>query len=221
MLVAYILRWKPMMEYFSILPSKARQQGFRALTEEIRIELLRKSIHLLIAFVPAIANLNLGFTVGLLAGGILFYAACENLRMRNFEVPIVSRVTALAARRRDGDRFVLGPVTLGLGALLSLLLYPNPAASIAIYALAFGDGFSSLVGKTFGSIRLPFTGGKSLEGSLTCLAAVFTASWALTGDAPRSFAVAAAAMFIEAAPTKDFDNIILPVAVGAVATLLF
>jgi dolichol kinase len=130
-------------------------------------------------------------------------------------------VTALAARRRDAGRFVLGPVTLGLGALLSLLLYPNPAASIAIYALAFGDGLSSLVGKTIGSIRLPFTGGKSLEGSLTCLTAVFVSSIALTGDATRSLTVAFAATLIEAIPTKDLDNIVLPVLTGVVAVILF
>ncbi len=159
--------------------------------------------------------------MGLLSGGVLFYAACERLRVQGYYVPGVSRLTALAARRRDGNRFVLGPITLGLGALLSLLLYPNPAASIAIYALAFGDGLSSLVGKSLGSIRLPYTGGKSLEGSLTCLVAIFIASVALTGDAKRSFIVAIVGTIIEAAPTKDFDNIILPVAVGAVATLLF
>jgi phytol kinase len=134
---------------------------------------------------------------------------------------VVSRITALAARQRDGDRFVLGPVTLGLGALIALLLYPNPAASIAIYALAFGDGLSSLVGKTFGSIRLPYTGGKSLEGSLTCLAAVFISSVAITENAQRSLVIAVFATLIEAAPTKDFDNIIMPVAVGGAATLLF
>jgi dolichol kinase len=159
--------------------------------------------------------------MGLLSGGVLFYAACERLRIEGYYVPVISRVTALAARRRDGNRFVLGPVTLGLGALLALLFYPNPAASIAIYALAFGDGLSSLVGKSFGSIRLPLTGGKSLEGSLTCLLAVFTASIAITGDAKRSLIVAATASLVEAAPTRDFDNIVLPVAVGAVATLLF
>jgi len=210
-----------MMEYIYTPPSKVSQRGIRALSEEIRIELLRKSIHLLIAFVPGIALQNLGLAMGLLSGGVLFYAACECLRMEGYSVPVISKVTALAARRRDGDRFVLGPITLGLGALLSLLLYPNPAASIAIYALAFGDGLSSLVGKSFGSVRLPFTGGKSLEGSLTCLVAVFVSSWALTGDAPRSLAVASCATLIEAAPMKDFDNIVLPVAVGAIAAMLF
>ena len=194
--------------------------GRRALSEEIRIELVRKSIHLLIAFVPAIARIGVGLAVGLLSGGILVYAACESLRMRGIAVPIVSRLTSLAARRRDAGRFVLGPITLGLGALLALLLYPDPAASIAIYALAFGDGLSSLVGKTFGSLRLPFTGGKSLEGSFTCLTAVFLSALALTGDAPRSLAVAAVATVVEAAPTKDFDNLILPVITGAAAVLI-
>jgi dolichol kinase len=209
------------MEYLSVAPGTVKQRSLLRLSEEIRIEFLRKSIHLLIAFVPGIAQLSLGLALGLLSGGVLFYAACECLRIEGYHIPVISKVTTLAARRRDGDRFVLGPVTLGLGALMALLLYPNPAASIAIYTLAFGDGLSSLVGKSFGSVRLPFTGGKSLEGSLTCLLAVFTASFALTGDALRSLAVAIFATLVEAAPTKDFDNIILPVAVGAAATILF
>ena len=110
--------------------------------------------------------------------------------VQGYYVPIISKVTALAARRRDVNRFVLGPVTLGLGALLSLLLYPNPAASIAITPWPLETGYPSLVGKSFGSIRLPFTGGKSLEGSLTCLIAIFIASIALTGDAKRSLIIA-------------------------------
>ena len=210
-----------MMEYLSTAARKTEPRSFGLASEEIRTELLRKGIHLLIAFVPGIAHINLGLAMGLLSGGVLFYAASERLRVQGYYVPIISKVTALAARRRDANRFVLGPVTLGLGALLSLLLYPNPAASIAIYALAFGDGLSSLVGKSFGSIRLPFTGGKSLEGSLTCLIAIFIASIALTGDAKRSLIIAIVGMVIEAAPSKDFDNIILPVGVGAVATFLF
>jgi phytol kinase len=195
--------------------------GTRPLREEIRVELLRKSIHLLIALVPALASIHLGFTVALLTAGILTYTLCETLRINGVEVPLISRITSMASRRRDAGRFVLGPVTLGLGALLSLLLYPNPAASIAIYALAFGDGFSSLVGKLFGSYRMPFTGGKSIEGSLTCLAAVYLPALLITGDPARSFTVALVATLVEAIPTKDLDNIVLPVLTGAAAVLLF
>ncbi len=204
-----------------IIPFIERIERRLSIREELRIEILRKGIHLLIAFVPAIARYGQGLAMGILSGGILFYAICEGLRISGYRVPFISSVTALAARRRDGNRFVIGPVTLGLGALLSLLLYPDPAATIAIFALAFGDGLSSLVGKSIGSIRLPFTGGKSLEGSLTCMTAVFVSSMALTQDFLRSAIIAVAATLVEAAPTKDLDNIILPVLTGAVAVLLF
>jgi len=193
----------------------------RSITDEIRIELLRKSLHLLIAFVPSLAAISVKYTVVLLSAGTVFYALCETLRIRGVAVPLVSRLTSMAARRRDAGRFVLGPITLGLGALLALLLYPNPAASIAIYALAFGDGLSSLVGKLFGSVRLPLTGGKSLEGSLTCMAAVFLSSVIVTGSPLRCLPVALVATVVEAAPTKDMDNLFLPVLTGAVAALLF
>lgn len=192
----------------------------RTTSEEVRIEILRKSIHLLIALVPTLAWMSTPVTVGLLGAGILVYAICELLRMKGIEVPLVSRVTSRAARRRDAGKFVRGPITLGLGALLSLLLFPFEAASIAIYALAFGDGLSSLVGKLFGRIRLPLTGGKSLEGSLTCFSAVFIASCLVSGKAAGSLGVAAIAMLTEAAPLKDFDNIILPLVAGAAALLL-
>lgn len=204
----------------SLVTMKA-PRGAAKIGEELRIELLRKGIHLLIAFVPGIARFDLRLALGLLGFGTLAYAACESLRMSGLSVPLVSRVTALAARRRDAGKFVLGPVTLGLGAMLALLLYPDPAASMAIYALAFGDGLSSLVGKTFGQVRLPFTKGKSLEGSLTCLTAVFVSAFALTGRLGPSLALAAFATVVEAAPLKDFDNIVLPVLSGAAAVLLF
>jgi len=194
--------------------------GTIAFGEEIRIELVRKSIHLMVGFVPTLAAFNLNLTLGLLASGTLMYALSESLRMSGIDVPVVSRVTALAARRRDSGKYVMGPVTLGLGALLSLLFYPNPAASIAIYALAFGDGLSSLVGKLFGTVRLPFTGGKSLEGSLTCLVAVFVASMAVRGEILPSLGIAVFATAVEAMPLKDLDNIALPVLTGALATLL-
>jgi len=191
----------------------------RTTSEEVRIEILRKSIHLLIALVPTLAWINTPVTVALLAAGTLVYTACELLRMKGVQVPLVSRVTSRAARRRDAGKFVRGPITLGLGALLSLLFFPFEAASIAIYALAFGDGLSSLVGKLFGRIRLPLTGGKSLEGSLTCFTAVFIASFLVSGNPLGSLGVAAVAMVTEAAPLKDFDNIILPLVAGAAALL--
>lgn len=189
----------------------------RAWATELGTELLRKSIHLLIALVPTLAAWNFGFTVVLLGSGVLVYSYCELLRLNGYDIVVISRVTALAARKRDAGRFVYGPVTLGMGALMALVLYPEPAAAIAIYALAFGDGLSSLVGRAFGSLRLPLTGGKSLEGSLTCFVAVASSTFAISGNAAGSVAVAFVATLAEAFPTKDLDNILLPCVTGLAA----
>jgi dolichol kinase len=187
--------------------------------QEIKTELVRKSIHFLIALSPAMAALNRPLTVGLLMAGTLFYALMETLRLSGVEVPLVSSLTGMASRPRDRDRFVLGPVTLGLGALLALLLYPSPAASIGIYALAFGDGFASLIGKTFGKHRPAFMLGKSIEGSLACFGAVFVAAYGVSRSFAVAFVSAFSAALVEALPLKDYDNLALPVCVGFVASI--
>jgi dolichol kinase len=153
--------------------------------------------------------------------GTLLYAYMETLRSSGIVVPFISSLTAAASRSRDKGRFVLGPVTLGLGALLALLLYPSPAASIAIYALAFGDGFASLAGKIFGRTRPSFLYGKSLEGSLACFAAVFISAWQVSRSLHISLVAALAGALAEALPLDDLDNMVIPVVVGfAVQPLL-
>jgi dolichol kinase len=120
----------------------------------------------------------------------------------------------MASRPRDADRFVMGPITLGLGAFLALVIFPPQIAAIAVYALAFGDGFASLVGKFCGRIRPVFLKGKSVEGSLACFTAVFVTTYAVSQNIGVSMAAAAAATVTEAFPLGDYDNIALPAAVG-------
>jgi dolichol kinase len=189
---------------------------------ELKTELIRKNIHFLIALTPTLASFNRTLTMALLGFGIAFYTMIELLRLNGKEVFFFSKVTALAARTRDKGRFVLGPVTLGFGALLALTFYPNPASAIAIYALAFGDGLASLVGKFFGVTKIPYTGGKSLEGSAACLTAVFVSAYLVSGGKLLpSILIAIVATVIEAMPLKDFDNVIIPASVGYMAFLLF
>ena len=200
-------------------------EGLRLISigKDISKELVRKSLHLLIACTPTLANLLGTYnTILLLALGIFVYNAAEYLRLKGIRVPFISRLTEIAMRQRDQGHFVLGPITLGLGAMLSLMLYPEPAATVAIYALAFGDGLSSVAGKVFGTIRIPFTGGKSVEGSLTCFIAVLLAIVFMVPSIPPSQAalIALIACGLEVLPSKDFDNIILPVGVGLATVLL-
>lgn len=187
--------------------------------ENLRGELVRKSLHMLIAFVPSITTVTGVLpALAILGLGVLFYTGAEYARLHGRSVVLVSAVTVIASRPRDRGRFVAGPVTLGIGAMLALLLYPAPAAFLAIYALAFGDGIASLVGRAFGRVRI--APGTTFEGSLACFVAVFAAGLAVTGDTATALVVAAVATVLEAVPSDDMDNIIMPVGVGLVATFL-
>ena len=197
----------------------ARVGGPAGVFAEAKSEVIRKSIHFLIALSPGMALVNYPLAALALVTGVLGYAVMEQMRLAGVEVPLVSTLTGMASRPRDMNRFVLGPVTLGIGALLALLFFPPPAAAIGIYALAFGDGFASLVGKLFGRVRPAILRGKSIEGSMACFIAVFVSAWLVSRSYTVSLAAAVTATAVEALPLKDYDNIALPLIVGAAVQL--
>ncbi|ADN01004.1 diacylglycerol/polyprenol kinase family protein [Spirochaeta thermophila] len=192
------------------------------LDRPVQQEVLRKSLHMSIALSPGVAN-TLGAlpTIILLALGVTAYTLAEALRISGRRVGLISLITEWASRERDRDRFVLGPVTLGLGAMLALLLYPAPAATIAIYALAFGDGFASLMGRSLGGPRIPGTGGKTITGAFACFLAVYAAAFPLTRHPGEAAAIALSATLLELVPVDDLDNILLPVGTGLIASIFF
>ncbi len=193
---------------------QVRMVGHSRRDREIRTECLRKSLHVLIALTPTLAQANFVMTVALLSAGLVVYSVAESLRLQGREVAVISLLTRLSSRERDRNKAVLGPVTLGLGALVCLMLYPEPASAVGIYALAFGDGLSSLAGKLFGRIKLPLTGGKTLEGSLAAFIAVFAVVYTLTRQPELAFVTALVATVLEALPIKDLDNLLIPLGTG-------
>ncbi|MDR1468116.1 MAG: phosphatidate cytidylyltransferase [Spirochaetaceae bacterium] len=204
-------------------------QSSRDRRERFKKELLRKGIHLLIAFTPALAAINRPLTIALLCAGSLFYLGCELLRLKGRAIPLLSRITAFASRPHESGKFVLGPVTLAAGTILALVIFPllpsfspvpsmpgnnNAAIHAAIYALAFGDGLSGLVGRPFGRLRPPFLRGKSVEGSAVCCITVFISTWAVTQRVSASLGTALVTTVVEALPLRNMDNIVIPLAAG-------
>jgi len=181
---------------------------------ELKAELIRKAVHILIAMVPALAEMNRSNTVLLLMGGVLFYTWAESMRFLGFTLPFISSFTGAVLRKREQGRFALGPVTLGLGALMALLLFPSNVAAAAIYALAFGDSAAGLVGRFLGRMRPAFLAGKSLEGSLACFVSAFLAGFMVFQEWKIAIAVGLGAAFADALPVKDFDNLLLPLTAG-------
>lgn len=191
-----------------------------ATVNDLLKEVFRKSIHICSSAVPFLAAWNFRFTIVSLSAVMCAYIWCEYRRLSGHYVPFVSKITAFAARRRDTGLFVLGPVTMAFGVLFTLLLFPPEAAMTGIFALAFGDGIASLAGKAFGKTKLPFTNGKSLEGSLACFCAVYASTLIVRGEPLSALFVALAAMLIEVLPIKDYDNLLIPVCISALAWLL-
>jgi dolichol kinase len=190
-----------------------------ATVNDLLKETFRKSIHLCSAIVPTLAAWNYNLTVLALSGVICIYVFCEYRRLTGDPICFISGITAYAARKRDEGRFVLGPVTMALGVLFSLLLFEPTAARIAIYALAFGDGIASLAGKLFGRVKLPYAQGKTLEGSGSCFVAVYLSTFLVSYNPLLAFEVALLAMIVEVLPLKDYDNLLIPLLIGGFLTL--
>ena len=183
-------------------------------------ELFRKSIHICSSFVPFFLGLAYWPVIALLVLAVIVYTVSEILRSKGIEIPLISKVTEIAARKRDENRFVLGPVTLVCGILAAALLLPLDCARVGIFALAFGDGLASLMGKLIGKITIPGAHGKTAAGSLTCFLAVFVSTFCCCGDCFTALVVALCAMFIEILPLADFDNLIIPPAIGWIFYIL-
>ena len=193
---------------------------FKRYVNDIKKELFRKTIHLCSAFVPFFLSRAFVPTVVFLSCTAVLYAVSEVLRMKGKSVPLISEVTEAAARKRDENRFVLGPLTLVCGIVTAALLWKPAAAAIGIFALAFGDGLASLAGKLFGSVRIPGTSGKTVAGSLTCFTAIFCATYVYSHTSYVALVIAAAGMFTEVLPLRDFDNVLIPVLLGGIAQVL-
>ena len=191
---------------------------FKNQLTSLRKEFFRKTIHICTAFVPLLLHFARAPAIFCLCAAGIFYIIAESLRSNGHEIPLVSDITAAAARKRDENKFVLGPVTLVAGIIAAAVLWNETAASVGIFALAFGDGLASLAGKTFGKIRVPYTHGKTVEGSLTCFAAIFSSTFFVTGNSELSLLVAIVGALIEVLPLKDFDNLIIPVFLGGIVT---
>ena len=183
-------------------------------------ELFRKSIHMCAALVPLMLSFAYIPVLSLLALVLVFYCVAETLRYKGINIPVISAITAAAARKRDENRFVLGPATLASGVLFTAIIFEPVPAAVGILALAFGDGLASLIGKFFGRIIIPYTSGKTVAGSLACFIAIFCSSFLVLNNVYISFIIALIGMVIEIIPLKDFDNLLIPIIIASVCQFL-
>lgn len=188
---------------------------------DARDEAVRKTIHLVASLGAAAVVLVLP---PLLAATAL--AAATSVALT---VEVARRVSEpfgrLFQRRlgwllRDGEhRRLTGATTLAVGYTLPAVLFPGLPTVAAILVAGVADALAAVVGKRFGRHR--YRGGKSMEGSMAFLAAVLAVFLPLPGVGIGGAAAAALALtVVEAMTLRVDDNLYLPLAAAAAATLV-
>ncbi len=184
-------------------------------------ELFRKAIHLCTLGVLVGLHYLYWQTLFALSAVLFLYIFSEIARMNGISIPLVSQITVAASRKRDENSFVLGPVTLALGVIITAVFFNEKSAMVGICALALGDGIASLVGKLWGRIHIPFTNGKTVAGSLSCFGAVFISTACITHDVAIALYIATIATVIELVPLTDADNLLIPVVLAGFSQYVF
>jgi phytol kinase len=187
-----------------------------------RRELFRECIHIsgfLVAFFTVYFGLNQFWVAFVILMITLAYIVSELSRMLGVNIPIASTITWKAAIKPEIHEFVTAPIFFAVGIMLALILYPAPVSYASIAAFAFGDGFATIFGKTFGRHAFPYNKGKKIEGTAGGFVFAFLGALVFT-DPLRAVVGAATAMIVETLPTPINDNLTMPVFAGLAMLLI-
>jgi HAD superfamily phosphoserine phosphatase-like hydrolase len=193
---------------FSELSSKLSQEFAYSWRQEFR----RKAIHFGAVLVPFFAGVNFTLTLNLLITITVLFMFSELLRLNGISFPIMNLITRLCIRTGEQRRFTLAPVTLSLGIILSLLLFPKLIACVVIIIVAFSDSMATVIGRFYGRLRIPYNHGKSVEGSIAFFVSAFMCS-ILYVPLGIALIVSFVSCIIESLPFK-IDNISVPLGTG-------
>ncbi len=181
-------------------------------------EFRRKGVHACSLFVPLIAGVNYLLTLGVLVAITIVYMASEWARLNGVGFPVLSFVTRQCVRFSERRRFAFAPVTLALGVVLSLVLFPTLIACVTIAILACADSMATIVGKFYGKIRIPYNHKKSLEGTAAFFITAFICA-IIYVPLKTALIVSLVSCIIESLPVKH-DNITIPLGTGLFLGLL-
>lgn len=165
-------------------------------------------------------------TYVLLFAFLLFSSAALSYSIKKQNrLPMISWVLKTFERERDIRNWPLkGSVFFIIGALLASLFFSKEVAFVSVLMLAVGDSASTLIGRPLGSLKHFHNPFKTLEGTI---AGSFAAYVAAAFFVPINMAVVGAVVF-GIVESFDFrgrhmyfdDNIVVPLAVGLVISLI-
>ncbi|CAM6050942.1 unnamed protein product, partial [Sphagnum compactum] len=166
-----------------------------------------------------------------------FAPAANGLRMIGLGLGLLKNDALVKAMSREGGRRELlkGPLYYALTiTLVTLCFWRNsPVAAVAVANLCAGDGFADIVGRKYGTKKLPYNNSKTFIGSLAFFAFAslasmgYTAYFAAFGYFEATWrmylatmVVSLSAAFAESLPLPLDDNFTVPFVAVAVGMLL-
>ena len=190
----------------------------------VKHELFRKSIHVFGFLVPFISiTAGIAFAVSLIVSLGIIYSISEYFRLKGRSIPLFTTVTKMAMRNDNNDErqnvFVKAPLYFAAGILISLLIFPFPFNYVAIAVVTLGDGFASVVGRMFGKHKIPYSGGRTIEGTAAGIVCAFAGAMLFTSPTVALMA-ALTGMAIELVQLRISDNLTVPFASGFAATIV-
>jgi dolichol kinase len=171
---------------------------------------------LVLALGPGLLGLERPLVVRLLAVGVALLLVADLARLR---VPSLNVLFFRAFRRLASPREASGIASstwYGVGVFLAWALFPAAVAVPSILVMALADPCASVIGRLWGRRRF---GKGSTLGSLTFFVVASVVLLAATRN-PAVILVAALAALVEVLPWKLDDNLMIPLAVGALLLLI-
>lgn len=166
-----------------------------------------------------------------------FAPGANGLRMIGLGLGLWTNKALVKAISREGGKRELlhGPLYYAITITVATLFFwrDSPVGICAITTLCAGDGFADILGRKYGTCKLPYNSSKSFVGTLgffvfaslasTGYVAIFSAFGFFTATAKMYFAtvgVVLASAFAESLPLPIDDNITVPFTAMGVGMLL-
>lgn len=152
---------------------------------------------------------------------------------------IIQDEAAVTAMSRSGDRreILKGPLFYGLIFVAVTILYwtESPIGIVALMLMCGGDGLADILGRKYGTMKLPWNREKSWIGSLgmfiggwifsMIILAIYVAAGKFPNLWPSYFTaitiIALAGTLVESLPLKDIDNITITATAVMLGYMLF
>lgn len=191
------------------------ENGRVPLDMSARLEVLRKTAHLMSLGIPVLAFYSVLYAQLALLSFILIYSVSEQFKMKGVRF-WPNRIITFLQRDEEKLKWAKAPLLLALGVLLCITVFSWKAATFAIFVIGFCDTMASVSGQAFGGTPIPFSNQKTFTGTLCFIACCLPVAL-YTMPPSKAIVITLVAAFLESLPFKDWDNLTVPVIVGYLA----